>query len=216
MTSPDRTRSREVLLLLFDEVEVLDFAGPFEVFSVCEHKHPIPPFRVRTVARTHALVRARNGLHVQPDLAFDDATAADIVVVPGGYGTRSLLADPIVLDWLLAVVPTAELTLSVCTGALLLGAAGLLRGLQATTHHGAFSELRDVAPETRILEHARVVDNGAIITAAGISAGIDAALHVVSRLEGLACAERTAHYMEYDWHVGRGLMTPAPDAPTTG
>jgi transcriptional regulator GlxA family with amidase domain len=200
-------RTREVLLYLFDDVEVLDFAGPFEVFSVAGRSKAVKPFRVRTVGRTGAPVRARNGLTVLPDLSITDAPAADVVIVPGGFGTRPLVGDPVTLDWLATVVPTAEVSLSVCTGALLLGAAGLLRGLNATTHHGAFGELRDVAPETRVLEHARVVDNGAIVTSAGISAGIDAALHLVARLEGQLCAEETAHYMEYDWVVGRGLVS---------
>jgi transcriptional regulator GlxA family with amidase domain len=199
---------REVLLYLFDDVEVLDFAGPLEVFSVAGVRRPLRPFRVRTVARTTAPIRARNGLSVVPDLALHDVESIDLLIVPGGRGTRPLLADPYTLGWLADWVPRTEITLSVCTGALLLGAAGLLRGLDATTHHEAFAELRDVAPETRVLEHARVVDNGSIVTSSGIAAGIDASLHIVARLEGQETARDTAIDMEYDWVVGRGLVGP--------
>jgi transcriptional regulator GlxA family with amidase domain len=199
---------REVLLLLFDEVDVLDFAGPLEVFSIAGIGRPVRPFRVRTVARTKAPLTARNGLTVVPDLSLDDVDTADLIIVPGGRGTRPLLGDPITLDWLAEWVPRTEITLSVCTGALVLGAAGLLHGLDATTHHSTFGELRDLAPETRVMEHARIVDNGAIVTAAGISAGIDAALHIVSRLEDKSTAEETAVDMEYDWSFGRGLVGP--------
>jgi transcriptional regulator GlxA family with amidase domain len=209
MSAPDVTSPvpLEVLLFLFDDVEVLDFAGPFEVFSISGHPHAPRPFQVRTVARSSGPVRARNGLAVLAEHTFETAPPPDVLVVPGGVGTRPLLADPYVLDWLIETSPKATITLSVCTGALLLGAAGLLRGLRATTHHGAFAELREVAPETRVLEHARIVDNGAIVTSAGISAGIDAALHVVGRLAGQPIAEETARYMEYDWVVGRGVVS---------
>jgi len=123
----------------------------------------------------------------------------DVLLVPGGYGTRRQMNNEVLIEWLKQQAETVELLLSVCTGALVLAKAGLLEGLSATTHRGALGLLREVAPETSVLDSERVVDNGRVILSAGISAGIDMALHVVSRLLGEAQAEETARYMEYDW-----------------
>jgi transcriptional regulator GlxA family with amidase domain len=195
-----------VHVLLFDDVEVLDFAGPFEVFATAGRERGTPPFRVRTVARSGLPVVARHGLTLLPDTTFEAEGRPDVLVIPGGAGTRRLMTDPTTLAWLAAAAPATQVTLSVCTGALLLGAAGLLHGLWATTHHTTFAELREVAPETRVMEHARVVDNGRIVTSAGVSAGIDGALHVVDRLLGRACADDTARDIGYDWRPARGLV----------
>lgn len=188
-------------ILLFDEVEVLDFAGPFEVFSVTGRRRKLEPFEVFTVAERRAPIRARNGLLVTPTYGFADCPPPDILVVPGGYGTRREMKNPMMLEWVTRVAPSCELVLSVCTGALVLGAAGLLDGHAATTHFMAFDELRAVAPRTSILEGRRIVDNGRLILSAGVSAGIDMALHVVARLLGTDVAAETARYMEYegDW-----------------
>ena len=193
--------SRQVGILLFDDVEVLDFAGPFEVFSVAGRNagRGEPSFVVSTVASRPGPVVARNGLTVVPHFTVANSPAFDIVVVPGGYGSRALLADETVLDWVRRRDADAELTLSVCTGALVLGAAGLLNGLEATTHHGALDELRRWAPAAKVLPDARIVDNGRVILSGGISAGIDMSLHVVARLLGMEQARETARYMEYDW-----------------
>ena len=188
---------RTVAILLFDEVEVLDFAGPFEVFAVTDELADYQLFRVVTVAAERRAIRARNGLSVNPDHAFADCPPPDILIVPGGFGTRALLKNPVVLDWIKAVNAGAELVASVCTGSVVLGRAGLLDGLKATTHHECFDLLREHAPRTTVLETDRFVDNGRILTAAGISAGIDMALHLVSRLHGAAVAQRSATYMEY-------------------
>jgi len=188
-------------ILLFDEVEVLDFAGPFEVFSVTGRRRKLEPFEVFTVAERAAPVHARNGLVVTPRYGFADCPPPDILIVPGGYGTRREMKNPMMLEWVTRTAPSCELVLSVCTGALVLGAAGLLDGLAATTHFMAFDELRAIAPRTAILEGRRVVDNGHVILSAGVSAGIDMALHVVARLLGQDVAAETARYMEYegDW-----------------
>jgi transcriptional regulator GlxA family with amidase domain len=189
-----------VAILLFDEVEVLDFCGPFEVFSVADAYNPVRPFNVYTVAEKTPIL-ARNGLSVNPSYLLDEPACPDpdLLVVPGGRGTRQAMQHERLLAWIREQARQAHLTLSVCTGALLLARAGLLDGLAATTHHSAFEELRAVAPHTTILPDRRIVDNGTVIVSAGISAGIDMALHVVARLHGLEMARQTAAYMEYDW-----------------
>lgn len=192
-------------ILLFDEVEVLDFAGPFEVFSVTGRRQGLEPFAVVTVADRAGPVLARNGLSINPTHTFADCPALDVVVVPGGYGTRRLLRNAEVLEWVTARSSQAQLVLSVCTGALVLGAAGLLDGQAATTHFMAMDELRSAAPGAEVREHERIVDNGRIILSAGVSAGIDMSLHVVARLLGKDVARETARYMEYEGDWERAL-----------
>lgn len=197
MTEPAR-----VHVLLFDDVEVLDFAGPFEVFGVTGLRNGPAQFQVETVGLTGAPIRARNGLQVQPSLSIGDAGPCDVLVLPGGYGTRREMHNEVLLGWIRGQAEGAKVVLSVCTGALLLARAGLLDGLDATTHHVAFDELAAASPTTRVHRGRRFVDNGHVVTSAGISAGIDASLHVVARLLGHDVARETASYMEYDWREG--------------
>jgi transcriptional regulator GlxA family with amidase domain len=162
---------------------------------------PEPPFFVYTVAEKSEPVSARNGLSVNPRYSIYDCPDPDIVLVPGGRGTRAIIHNEAVLDWIKKVNGMTDLTLSVCTGALVLGKAGLLDGLAATTYHTAFEELKAVAPNTVQRPGERWVDNGRIVTSAGVSAGIDMSLYVVGKLLGAAQADETAHYMEYEhWH----------------
>ncbi len=202
------TQTRTVGILIFDDVEVLDFAGPFEVFGVAGHPHGQRPFEVRLIAQ-HDVVIARNGFQVVPRHRLEDAPEFDVLVVPGGggqhpdgtpFGTRREMHNEDLLAWLRRAAGRAEVVLSVCTGALILARAGLLDGLAATTHHLAFDELRAVAPNSDIREGERVVDNGHIVLSGGIAAGIDAAFHVVARLVGRDTAVATAAYMEYPWN----------------
>lgn len=188
---------RNVAILLFDEIEVLDFAGPFEVFAVTDELRGYDTFNVFTVAENIGTIRARNGLKVIPDYARESCPPPHLLVVPGGFGTRALLHKPALLEWLRRKAGQAELVMSVCTGSLVLGQAGLLDGLRATTHHECLDLLRQTAPRTEVVDTDRFIDNGRILTAAGISAGIDCALHVVGRLLGADAADRTARYMEY-------------------
>jgi transcriptional regulator GlxA family with amidase domain len=201
--------SRNVAILIFDEVEVLDFCGPFEVFSVTGRRDNLNPFNVYTVAEKGQPILARNHLSVNPGYTIKDCPQPDILVVPGGLGTRKEMHNSILIDWIRSSSQKAELILSVCTGALLLAKAGLLEGLAATTHHGAIELLEKVAPHTTIQANKRIVDNGRIIVSAGISAGIDMSLYVVAKLLGKEQALETAQYMEYDWNVGpdRILLT---------
>lgn len=190
--------TRKVAILMFDDVEVLDFAGPFEVFSVTsELSKGERPFAVSTVAVHPGAVNARNGLSVNPDCTISDCPPPDILIVPGGQGTRKLIDNSAVINWIKDSARTAELVLSVCTGSLLLAKADLLEGLAATTHHQVLDLLKELAPNTTIIENQRFVDNGKIITSGGIAAGIDMSLHVVGKLLGTAQAEQTAEHMEY-------------------
>lgn len=184
---------------------MLDFAGPLEVFGVTTTEAGEQAFEVVTVALQHGNVLARNNLIVVPNCNPEDLGKADILVVPGGWGTRSEMLNQAMLDFLRQAVPASEMTLSVCTGALLLGAAGLLEGLAATTHWAAMEELRGLGAAAELLPDCRIVDNGKVITSAGVSAGIDAALYVVSRLLGERRAEAAARQMQYDWrHLNAG------------
>ncbi len=188
---------QNVAILIFDDVEVLDFAGPFEVFAATDELCGHEPFHTFTVALTPAIVRARNGLKVVPDFALERCPAPHVLIVPGGAGTRRLLHNPALQEWLRLRTHRAEIVMSVCTGALVLASAGLLDGLRATTHHACLAELRALAPHTEVVGAERFTDNGKILTAAGISAGIDCSLHIVTRLLGADTAAATTRYMEY-------------------
>jgi transcriptional regulator GlxA family with amidase domain len=193
-------------ILIFDEVEVLDFCGPFEVFASATAAGESPRderrlFRVLTIAEENRIVRARGGLLIQPHHTISDHPPLDILVVPGGFGTRRELSNPVVLDWIAAQDRQTRLTTSVCTGAFLLAANGLLDGKRATTHWASIEWLREHFPAIDVRANERVVDEGHIITSAGVSAGIDMALHVVARLHGQEVAAETARGMEYDWKV---------------
>ncbi len=199
--------ARIVLVVLFDDVDTLDFTGPLEVLAITGQRATGPvPFTVTTVAeRKVPPITTRSGLSITPYYSYKNAPRADILIVPGGLGARHERRNKATLDFIKEQAQHAELVLSVCTGALLLGAAGLLDGLHATTHHGALDELRETAPQCNIVSGRRYVDNGQIITSAGITAGIDMALHVVQRLLGADTARETATHMEYRWQ-------PEPDA----
>ena len=180
-------------------MEILDFCGPFEAFSVAGKKDGEKHFQVFTAAENKAPLLTANGLSVNPDYDFSDCPQADILVIPGGWGSRAAMKNKSVLGWLTKESKTAEIVMSVCTGALILGRAGLLDGLAATTYHTAFDLLAEAAPDTEQRPGERFVDNGKVITSAGVSAGIDAALYVIGRLLGPDVAKGTADYMEYNW-----------------
>jgi transcriptional regulator GlxA family with amidase domain len=199
-------RPMTVGILIFDEVEVLDFCGPFEVFASASATGEAPRderrlFTVLTIAEENRTIHCRGGLLVQPHHTLADHPPLDILVVPGGYGTRRELSNPVVLDWIAAQDKQTSLTASVCTGAFLLAADGLLDGKRATTHWASIDWLREHYPAIDVRADERVVDEGHIVTSAGVSAGIDMALHVVARLHGHAIAADTARGMEYDWNT---------------
>jgi len=195
--------SRTVGILLFDEVEVLDFAGPFEVFSLASYlESGEKAFSVKTVSETGGLIRARNGLMVTPEYSFDNAPDFDILIVPGGYGAEEIeIHNARLIKWLQNRSHQVELLASVCTGAFLLAKAGVLNGKRATTHWMDIDRLQKEFPEVHVVRGKKYVDEGAVITAGGISAGINMSFYVVKKLLGEDVARATAKRMEYDVEV---------------
>jgi transcriptional regulator GlxA family with amidase domain len=158
-----------------------------------------PTFRIFTVAEKPGAIMSRNGLGVNPHHLLDEAPAPEILLVPGGLGTRRELNNQGLISWIRRTSEKAELVLSVCTGSLLLARAGLLEGMEATTHHGSFELLRQLESRVKVHEDRRHVDNGRIITSGGIAAGIDMSFHVIARLLGAEVAAKTARQMEYPY-----------------
>jgi len=192
-------RQWRVGILLFDDVEVLDFAGPFEVFSVTEIENGQQPFVVKTVSEKGNIVIASNGLKVQPDYSFENIPRFDILIIPGGLGAREReIHNDNVIQWITNQMKTVQLMTSVCTGALLLAKAGLLKGRMATTHWASLERLNNEFPQVEVQREVKFVDEGDIITSAGISAGINMSFHIVKRLLGSEVARNTAKIMEYD------------------
>jgi transcriptional regulator GlxA family with amidase domain len=192
-------KARALAILLFPNVEVLDFSGPYEVFSVANRFIEPAAFNVFTVSQSPDPVVTHNGLSVNPHFQLTNCPKPDIMLVPGGIGTRDELNNTVLVNWIRNAAATAETVLSVCTGSLLLAKAGLLEGLESTTHHGAIDLLRQLAPNTTVHSDRRFVDNGRVICSAGIAAGIDMSLHVVEKLLGDNIATKTAKQMEYPW-----------------
>ena len=197
---PTGPRPRNVAVLLFDAVELLDFTGPFQVFA--DSRDRLTPerrlFNVFTVAEVAGKpLTTEAGQVVLPKHGFEDCPKPDVLVVPGGIGSRTAAFNRSLMAWLKDMADEAELVISVCTGALLLGKAGILDGLCATTYHTFFPLLKKVSPKTRIKLGERWVDNGRVITSAGVSAGIDVALYAVAKLHGSKQANYTAQRMEY-------------------
>jgi transcriptional regulator GlxA family with amidase domain len=199
---------RNVAIFIFDDVEVLDFAGPFEIFSVCGLRGVgEKPFNVYTVAEKQN-INARNNLLITPSYLLHNCPKPDIVLIPGGggihadgtpFGSRKEMQNETLLNWIREQNKTAELILSVCTGSLILAKAGLLEGLSATTHWKAVDAMQAAAPNTTLFTEKRWVDNGRIILSAGVSAGIDMSLYVISKLLGKAMADENAQYIQYDY-----------------
>ncbi len=189
-------------IVIFPEVEVLDFCGPYEVFTAVrlteERRREEPsPFEVRLVAEGMGAIKAAGGMRVLPDYTLADCPRLDILLVPGGWGTRRQIENKTLIDWIAERGRQVETLTSVCTGALLLARAGLLDGRRATTHWRSLNWLRESFPAVTVEEHLRIVEDGHILTSAGISAGIDLALKVVGRYHGEAVARATARHMEY-------------------
>ena len=196
--------TRVVGILMYDGVEVLDFAGPYEVFTtatrmMARRDAAAPaPFDVRTVARLGGSVRARAGLAVQVDHGFADAPDLDLLLVPGGV-VDAALACAATRAWIAKAAPRCDIVASICTGAFLLAAAGVTGDAPLTTHWEDLSDLRAGWPTLRVVDGVRWVEHGRIVSSAGIAAGMDMSLHLVERLAGRALAERTARQMDVRW-----------------
>jgi transcriptional regulator GlxA family with amidase domain len=202
-----------VAIIVFDEVEVLDACGPFEVFSVSNrvagrhHLDTTTPFEVRLVAAgDDRAVVARGGLRLAADHTLADAPYPDIVLMPGGV-IDTIEHDQRLHNWLRAARDRAELVASVCTGAFVLAEAGLLTGA-VTTHWEDLATLRGRLPRLDVRDDVRYIDRGDVATSAGVSAGIDLCLHIVSRYRGAQLAEATARQMDYPWNPDSGQFLP--------
>lgn len=188
---------RQVKILIYDGVEVLDFAGPFEVFAVTGQLNDPAPFEVTLVAEELRPYVAVNGLKVLPNEVLSDVEYADIVVIPGGTGSKNEMRNPEILSWISNMLDNAEIMLTVCSGARFLAVLGALDNLSVVTHHQVYEHIAELAPAAILDKESRFVDNGQIITTGGISAGIDGAFHVVQRLLGEQTTLKTMQYMEY-------------------
>ena len=188
----------DIGIVVFEDAEELDFAGPWEVLGAWAEHHPDDDVRVRLLASGTAPVRCRKGLRVIPDAAFAETDRLDVVVVPGGRGARRAMADGALLAWLRGLAGRGTLITSVCTGALVLASAGLLDGRAATTHWSALDELRAAGRDIELRPDDRYVDEGPVVTAAGVSAGIDMALHLVARLQSPERAREVRREIQYD------------------
>lgn len=195
-----------VCILVFDGVEALDFAGPYEVFTTASRVHGrIHPdadalFEVACVSRDGQAIQARAGLRVLPEHSFSDNPPCDLLVVPGGV-VDAAMACPQTLDWIARTAARAQITASVCTGAFLLAASGVVRTESVTTHWEDIVDLRARFSALTVHEGPRWIDNDHVVTSAGISAGLDMSLHLVARLAGPILAERTARQMDYWWRA---------------
>ena len=184
-------------IALFDGAEELDWAGPWEVLAAWAQQFPDDGVHVFTLARENREITCAKGLRVLPHETWETAPAMDVLVYPGGRGTRAELADEAVLDWMRGIASQAVVA-SVCTGSLVLAAAGLLDGRPATTHWGSLETLPTLGKEIEVRPDDRFVDTGEVITAAGVSAGIDMALHLVARLHSPERAREVRRYIQYD------------------
>ncbi|MGX1929007.1 DJ-1/PfpI family protein [Flagellimonas sp. 2504JD4-2] len=190
--------TKTIAFYLQDGVEVLDFAGPMEVFAYAGYK-------VFTVSETKEPIKSQGILTVTPDYSIEDAPAADILAFFGG-NSNAASQNSKVIEWVKGQ-SEVQYHFSVCTGAFVLAEAGILDGKTATTFHSALDNLESNYPKINVRKDTRFVDNGRVITTAGVSAGIDGALHLVAKLQGINAAKRTAYYMEYDnWKIGDGLL----------
>lgn len=191
---------KNVGIYLFDEAEVLDFTGPFEVFSVTSELNNLELLKVFTISENGQLVKSVNGLKVQPDYSFENHPEINILVIPGGVGTKIKMKDQNVLNWIKDTFDNSEITFSICSGSRILGALGLLDNIESVTHHEVIEEMKTIAPSAKIRDDLRFIDNGKIMTSAGISSGIDISLHVIEKLFGKEIKNKTIKYMEYgDW-----------------
>lgn len=191
-------------ILIFDDVEILDVTGPFEVFAVTrlnekERLQQSSPFKVSLISETKNQILAIGGLRLIPDVTISECPELDLLIIPGGWGTRKESKNKILLNWIGNQFTNDRLIASVCTGSSLLGKAGLLDGRGATTHWRAFDFLQESAPKTRILKDVRFTLTEPIFTSAGISAGIDLALRIVSHFFGTEVGQATARHMEYPY-----------------
>jgi transcriptional regulator GlxA family with amidase domain len=190
--------AKEIGILLFPDVEELDAVGPWEVFAFWARNFPEDGYAVSCFSKSGGLVQCAKGLTIQAHHSYADVPPLDVLLYPGGQGTRRQLTDEQQLQWLQKQRESVPLLASVCTGSLVFAAAGLLKGRPATTHWNALTELSDADPSIEVRADDRVVDDGDIVTSAGVSAGIDLALHLVSRLASPERAQQVRRGIQYE------------------
>ena len=186
-------------IFIFENVEVLDFTGPFEIFNSANRVLNEDIFNVFTVAENSTKLNTRNSLQVIPDFSFQNCPKPDILVIPGGEGRKIEMYNKPVLEWIKSLCNDLQYLFSICTGAFILGNTGLLNGQKATTHHLSYDEFEKTFPEVNLIRNVPYVDNGKIITSAGISTGMKASLHLLDKISGSDLGKKTAEYMEYDY-----------------
>jgi transcriptional regulator GlxA family with amidase domain len=204
LTAATPARPRNLAILVFEGVQIIDYTAPWEVFGHA-HVNDEHAFEIYTVAPKAGPITTAMGMSVNPKYTFENAPKADVLLLPGG-NVDEHMDDPRVKKWVQDSAKTAEIVLSVCNGAFFLGRAGLLDGLEATTFAGMIDDLQAAAPKARVVRDKRFVDNGKIITTAGLSSGIDGALHVIERLFGKGSAQVVATALEYDWRPDGGFV----------
>ena len=188
---------RNLAILIFDGVQIIDYTGPYETFGHV-YSNDRPSFNIYTVSEKANPITTAMGMSVNPKYSFENAPKPDVLLVPGG-GVEGQVESPTVIKWIQDKAKDAEIVLSVCNGAFILAKAGLLDGLEATTTSNLIPMLRKAAPKVKVVDDRRFVDNGKIITAAGLSSGIDGSLHVIEKLFGRGTAQMAALGMEYNW-----------------
>lgn len=187
-------------ILLFDDMELMDFAGPYEVFTAVNVVREEMLCNIYTISETGSTIKTINGLQVLSDFSIDNCLQPDILIIPGGNGTRQLVNNFSFIHWLKKSAEKAEIVFSVCSGARLLAKAGLLDGKEFTTHHLVYEDVAQLAPSAKLKKEKRFTDNGNVMTAGGITAGIDLSLYIVEKLFGQSTAKKVQVYMEYgDW-----------------
>jgi transcriptional regulator GlxA family with amidase domain len=188
---------KKIGIFLFDDVELLDFAGPYEVFTAVNEVQKEMLCKVYSISETGKTIKTINGLQVLSDFSIHNCPPPDILIIPGGNGTRELLSNVSLMHWLKESAEKSETVLSVCSGARLLAKAGLLDELEFTTHHLVYEDVSKLAPTAKLRKEKRFTDNGKVMTAGGISAGIDLSLHLTEKLFGQPTAKNVQVYMEY-------------------
>ena len=188
-----------VLIYIYNDVEVLDFTGPYEVFNAANNVLNENVFDIYIIAESTEVVFARNGLKIVPHSSINSSPQADILIIPGGDGRRVQMHLPTVTEWIKSQFNDLKYLLSVCTGSFIVGSTGLLKGLKATTHHSRYEEFEKTFPDTELVKDVSYVDNGKIITSAGVSTGIKASLHLLDIISGIELGKRVEDYMELNY-----------------
>lgn len=196
-TGKAKAAPRNLAILIFDGVQIIDYTGPYETFGHA-YSNDGPIFNIYTVSEKATPITTAMGMTVTPKFSFENAPNANVLLIPGG-NVEKQVSSPTVIGWLQTQSRDAEVVMSVCNGAFILAKAGLLDGLEATTTAGLIPLLRQAAPKTKVVDDRRFVDNGKIITTAGLSSGIDGSLHLIERFLGRGTAQMAALGMEYNW-----------------